>query len=177
MATSAAIHFGYYLTLAQAYRTGDLSFAYPLMRGTAPLIVALLGAAFLRELPSLATALGIMLISIGIVSIAFIGGRRKHPPAAAYWAFANAALIALYTLVDATGAVTPATRRAMSRGSSSSKAFHFSSGSWHAAAGMPCATCATARARPDRRRVQPGRLRHRAVGDDPRTGRGDRRTA
>jgi drug/metabolite transporter (DMT)-like permease len=107
MATSAVIHFGYYLTLAQAYRTGDLSFAYPLMRGTAPLIVALLGAAFLRELPSFATALGIMLISLGIVSIAFIGvqgSRRRHPPAAAYWAFANAALIALYTLVDATGA-------------------------------------------------------------------------
>ena len=35
----AFIHFGYYLTLAQAYRTGDLSFAYPLMRGTAPLLV------------------------------------------------------------------------------------------------------------------------------------------
>jgi drug/metabolite transporter (DMT)-like permease len=30
--------------------------------------------------------------------------RRKHPATAAYWAFANAALIAVYTLVDATGA-------------------------------------------------------------------------
>ena len=49
---SVVIHFGYYLTLAQAYRTGDLSFAYPLMRGTAPLLVTLLGIMFLRELPS-----------------------------------------------------------------------------------------------------------------------------
>ena len=103
MATSAVIHFGYYLTLAQAYRTGDLSFAYPLMRGTAPLIVALLGIAFLRELPTTPMALGILLISLGIVSIAFVQ-RRKHPATAAYWAFANAALIAVYTLVDATGA-------------------------------------------------------------------------
>jgi len=103
MATSAVIHFGYYLTLAQAYRTGDLSFAYPLMRGTAPLIVALLGIAFLRELPTAPMALGILLISLGIVSIAFVQ-RRKHPATAAYWAFANAALIAIYTLVDATGA-------------------------------------------------------------------------
>ncbi len=102
MATSAVIHFGYYLTLAQAYRTGDLSFAYPLMRGTAPLIVALLGIAFLRELPTAPMALGILLISLGIVSIAFVQ-HRKHPPSAAYWAFANAALIAIYTLVDATG--------------------------------------------------------------------------
>jgi drug/metabolite transporter (DMT)-like permease len=108
MAASAVIHFGYYLTLAQAYRTGDLSFAYPLMRGSAPLIVALLGIVFLAELPTAPMAIGIVLISLGIVSIAFVGsGRgelRKHPPSAAYWAFANAGLIALYTLVDATGA-------------------------------------------------------------------------
>jgi hypothetical protein len=32
IAASTAIHFGYYLTLVQAYRIGDLSFAYPLMR-------------------------------------------------------------------------------------------------------------------------------------------------
>ena len=44
-AASALVHFAYYVTLAQAYRTGDLSFAYPLMRGTAPLLVALLGIA------------------------------------------------------------------------------------------------------------------------------------
>ncbi|HTS22856.1 MAG TPA: EamA family transporter [Casimicrobiaceae bacterium] len=106
MAASATIHFGYYLTLARAYNVGDLSFAYPLMRGTAPLIVAILGIVFLGELPTAATALGIALISLGIVSIAFVRheGRRKHPPAAAWWAFANAALIAAYTLVDATGA-------------------------------------------------------------------------
>jgi phosphonate utilization associated putative membrane protein len=102
MAVSATIHFGYYLTLAQAYRTGDLSFAYPLMRGTAPLIVALLGIAFLGELPTVPMAAGILLISVGIVSIAFVQHRR-HPPAAAYWAFANAAIIAAYTLVDARG--------------------------------------------------------------------------
>jgi drug/metabolite transporter (DMT)-like permease len=103
MAASATIHFGYYLTLAQAYRTGDLSFAYPLMRGTAPLIVALLGVAFLGELPTVLMGAGILLISAGIVSIAFVH-HRKHPPAAAYWAFANAAIIAAYTLVDARGA-------------------------------------------------------------------------
>ena len=108
MAASATIHFGYYLTLARAYQIGDLSFAYPLMRGSAPLIVALLGIVFLGELPTMPMALGIVLISLGIVSIAFVGagrgGMRRHSPAAAYWAFTNAGLIALYTLVDATGA-------------------------------------------------------------------------
>jgi drug/metabolite transporter (DMT)-like permease len=106
IATSAAIHFGYYFTLSRAYRIGDLSFAYPLMRGTAPLIVAVLGIAFLAELPSATAAAGIVLISLGILSIAFARhpGVRRHPPAAARWAFANAGVIAAYTLVDASGA-------------------------------------------------------------------------
>ncbi len=103
IAASTVIHVAYYLTLAQAYRTGDLSFAYPLMRGTAPLLVTVLGAVFLRELPPLHVIAGIVLISIGIIGIAF-ARREHHPPAAAWWAFANAAIIAVYTLVDGTGA-------------------------------------------------------------------------
>jgi len=103
VAASMAIHFAYYVTLAHAYRTGDLSFAYPLMRGTAPLIVAVLGIAFLHELPTLHATVGILLICAGIVSIAFVR-RERHPPAAAGWAFANAAIIATYTLVDGSGA-------------------------------------------------------------------------
>jgi drug/metabolite transporter (DMT)-like permease len=39
----------------------------------------------------------------GIVSIAFLRHQR-HPPSAAAWAFANAAIIAAYTLVDGSGA-------------------------------------------------------------------------
>ena len=100
---SSVIHFGYYITLAHAYRTGDLSFAYPLMRGTAPLLVTVLGMLFLRELPSLQVALGILLICGGIFAIAF-AQRRHHPRAAVYWALANAGIIAFYTLVDGAGA-------------------------------------------------------------------------
>jgi drug/metabolite transporter (DMT)-like permease len=103
IATSSVIHFGYYITLAHAYRTGDLSFAYPLMRGTAPLLVTILGSLLLRELPSVHMGIGIALISVGIVSIAFIQ-RRAHSRAAAFWAFANAGIIAAYTLVDGAGA-------------------------------------------------------------------------
>jgi drug/metabolite transporter (DMT)-like permease len=102
-ALSALIHWGYYWTLAHAYRTGDLSFAYPLMRGTAPLLTTLLGVAFLREWPTPQIAAGIALISLGIVAIAF-AQRGRHPPAAAGWALTNAAIIAAYTLVDGAGA-------------------------------------------------------------------------
>jgi drug/metabolite transporter (DMT)-like permease len=103
VATSTAIHFAYYVTLAQAYRTGDLSFAYPLMRGTAPLLTAVLGIVFLAEWPTPHIAVGIALISSGIVSIAFVQ-RGRHPPAAAGWALVNAAIIAVYTLIDGAGA-------------------------------------------------------------------------
>jgi drug/metabolite transporter (DMT)-like permease len=102
-AASVVIHFGYYLTLAQAYRTGDLSFAYPLMRGTAPLMVTLLGIVFLRELPSPQVALGIVLICGGIVAIAF-AQRHHHPRAAVDWALGNAGLIGVDTLFDGAGA-------------------------------------------------------------------------
>ncbi|MEP7330055.1 MAG: EamA family transporter, partial [Betaproteobacteria bacterium] len=102
-AVSVFIHFAYYLTLAEAYRTGDLSFAYPLMRGTAPLLVTLLGALFLRELPSLQVTFGIVLICAGIVGIAF-AARHHHPRAAVAWALANAGIIAVYTLLDGAGA-------------------------------------------------------------------------
>lgn len=102
MVVSAVIHFGYYVTLAGAYRRGDLSFAYPLMRGVAPLIVTVLGIVFLGEHPTATTLAGIALISLGILVIAWYAGGR-HTAVAAGWALANAAIIALYTLVDGAG--------------------------------------------------------------------------
>ena len=102
MALSATIHFAYYVTLAGAYRRGDLSFAYPLMRGVAPLIVTVLGVVFLGEHPTAATLAGIALISLGILVIAWYAGGR-HTAAAAGWALANACIIACYTLVDGAG--------------------------------------------------------------------------
>lgn len=103
MALSAVIHFAYYVTLAGAYRRGDLSFAYPLMRGVAPLIVTLLGIVFLGERPTATTLAGIALISLGILVIAWYAGGR-HTAAAAGWALGNAIIIACYTLVDGAGA-------------------------------------------------------------------------
>jgi len=102
MLLSSAIHFAYYITLAGAYHRGDLSFAYPLMRGVAPLFVTLLGVLFLGEHPGAKILVGIALISTGIIVIAWFAGGR-HSPAAAGWALANAAIIGSYTLVDGAG--------------------------------------------------------------------------
>jgi drug/metabolite transporter (DMT)-like permease len=108
LGASAAIHVAYFSTLAAAYRVGDLAHAYPLMRGTAPLLVALFGIAVLDEYPSATMWLGILLISAGILSLGLLqrGSARRD---ATRWALANAAIIACYTLVDGTGARLSAT--------------------------------------------------------------------
>jgi len=104
IAASLAIHIGYYTALVGTYRAGDLSHGYPLMRGVAPLLVAGFGAAVLGELPGAWMWLGILLISGGVIGIAFIGGASfLHNRRATAWALANAALIAAYTLVDGAG--------------------------------------------------------------------------
>lgn len=100
---SMVIHLGYYGMLAEAYRRGDLSFAYPLMRGVAPLIVTVLGVLFLSETLDAQTTLGIALICTGIITIAWFAGGR-HTLAAAGFALGNAVIIGVYTLIDGAGA-------------------------------------------------------------------------
>jgi phosphonate utilization associated putative membrane protein len=102
LAASVAIHVAYFATLARAYRAGDLGHAYPLMRGTAPLLVALFGVALLNEHPNAATWLGIILISAGILSIGLLQKGRAQRNAT-LWALTNAVIIAGYTLVDGAG--------------------------------------------------------------------------
>ena len=46
---SITIHIGYYYALIGAYRHGDLGLTYPLMRGVAPLLVALSASVTLNE--------------------------------------------------------------------------------------------------------------------------------
>src|SRR5690606_263167 len=41
LVASTVIHFAYYVTLIGAYRHGDLSQAYPIARGSSPVIVAI----------------------------------------------------------------------------------------------------------------------------------------
>jgi len=104
IAASVTVHLAYYWLMIAAYRVGDLSLVYPLMRGVAPLITAVAGIAVLGEMPAPVAWLGMLLVSIGV----FILGYRAlgHAPsrAAVVFALANAAVIALYTLIDGRGA-------------------------------------------------------------------------
>jgi drug/metabolite transporter (DMT)-like permease len=104
IAASVLVHVAYFWALAGAYRWGDLSFAYPVMRGGAPVLVALAGVALFGEIPSLRQAAAVALICAGI--LAFAGGPRRDAHAgrrALMFALGNALIIATYTLIDAHG--------------------------------------------------------------------------
>ena len=104
IAASLFIHIGYYIALAGAYQHGDLGLTYPIMRGFAPLLVALGSGSLIGEVPSLATWVGVLGITTGValVGLAYPGEARHHRKALAF-AFANAGVIAVYTVVDGLG--------------------------------------------------------------------------
>ena len=103
LAATVVIHIGYYVALVGAYRAGDLSHGYPIMRGVAPLLVALCAAAWLGEAPKPAIWAGVLLICGGVLSLGLAGFRWRESRLSTGWALANAVIIAAYTLVDAAG--------------------------------------------------------------------------
>jgi len=101
---SAVIHLVYYALLMRSFRLGDFGQAYPIARGTAPLVVALLAAVFAHEVPDGWAAAGIALSCAGLTGVAVWGLRGRRPD----WAAIGAALatgltIAGYTVVDGLG--------------------------------------------------------------------------
>lgn len=105
LAASAIVHIAYFRLLAGAYRWGDLSFTYPIMRGGGPLLVTVAGVVVFGEVLPWAETLGVVLISAGILAFAT---HRSGDPAALRkslaFALGNAGVIAAYTLIDAKGA-------------------------------------------------------------------------
>ncbi|MCL4744066.1 MAG: EamA family transporter [Burkholderiaceae bacterium] len=104
---SMAIHVGYYYALVGAYRFGDLGLTYPIMRGSAPLLVALASGTLIGESPSTLGWAGIAAITIGVtlVGLSHPGEALHHRKAVAF-ALANAVIIAMYTVVDGLGVRT-----------------------------------------------------------------------
>ncbi len=102
---SAAIHCAYFFFLIQAYEVGDLSHAYPLARGSAPLMVAVGGAWFADEFLSPLEIVAVCLVSAGIISLMLAGGGgsyRKNWRTLAY-PLATGVMIAAYTVTDGLG--------------------------------------------------------------------------
>ena len=101
---SAAVHVVYQLLLLASYQLGEFSQVYPLARGTSPWVVALISVTVLgRDLPALELA-GVLVVSAGLMSLVFLGGRpsRAQLPALAS-AFGTGLMIAGYTVIDGLG--------------------------------------------------------------------------
>jgi drug/metabolite transporter (DMT)-like permease len=101
---SAVIHIAYFALLMKSFRLGDFGQAYPIARGTAPLVVTVLAAVFAHEVPDGWAAAGIALSCAGLTGVAVWGLRGRRPD----WAAIGAALatgltIAAYTVVDGLG--------------------------------------------------------------------------
>jgi len=98
---SGLVHIFYNVTLVQSYRRNDLAQAYPIARGSSPLLVTLGAALFAHEAIGPLHIFGILMISGGIISIALEGSRVSRAGALA--ALTTGATIAVYTVIDGIG--------------------------------------------------------------------------
>jgi drug/metabolite transporter (DMT)-like permease len=98
---SGLVHLFYNVTLVRSYSRSDLALAYPIARGSSPLLVTLGAALFAHETIGPLHALGIVLISAGIMAIALQG--RHVSRAGALAALTTGATIAVYTVIDGIG--------------------------------------------------------------------------
>ena len=102
---SAIIHIVYFMLVGQLYRSADLSVAYPIMRGLAPLIAAVIALATLGEAPGPIASLGVAALVAGVLAMGASGiahGRINRPTILV--ALANSAVIAIYSVIDGQGA-------------------------------------------------------------------------
>ncbi|MEU9671014.1 EamA family transporter [Streptomyces bobili] len=101
---SAVIHIAYYALLMRSFRLGDFGQAYPIARGSAPLVVTVLAAVFAHEVPDGWAAAGIAVSCAGLTGVALWGLRGRRPNWAAIGAaLATGVTIAAYTVVDGLG--------------------------------------------------------------------------
>jgi drug/metabolite transporter (DMT)-like permease len=109
MTLSAVFEALYFALIAQAYRHGELSLVYPLARGTAPLLLGLWSAMFLRERPTAGGVGGIALIAAGLYLInlprlsAWQAPLRALGRLAPRLALLAGLCISLYTVIDRAG--------------------------------------------------------------------------
>jgi uncharacterized membrane protein len=104
---SGVVEVAYFVFLAAAYRRGDLSVVAPLARGTAPLLLVVVGIVILGERLPPGAALGVGLLLAGLLTVQrpwryLRGGSAAHRGAAGF-ALLTGVMIATYTSIDRMG--------------------------------------------------------------------------
>jgi len=107
-AGSGFIHFLYWLFLTSAYKEGDLSHVYPIMRSS-PALVLVIAVLFLGEQVSAQGVAGILLVAVGvyIINMKQISGEELLAPVRAIahdrstqFAFLTLISVAFYSIAD-----------------------------------------------------------------------------
>ena len=102
----ALLHTGYQVFLLNSYRFGDLSQVYPLARGAAPLITAIVSFLLLGEHYERFQIVALCIIGTGIISLAFTAAQKgtKRQSTTVLLALVTAGFISSYSIVDGMGA-------------------------------------------------------------------------
>ena len=103
---SVVLHQAYYIGLSEAYRTGDMGQVYPIARGSAPLMTALISTTVVGEHLNVLSWIGVVALASGVFLLSARGGRDlvRIDRRALGFAFFTAATICGYSLVDGIGA-------------------------------------------------------------------------
>lgn len=116
LALSVATHWVYQFAMVRALHRGDLSLVFPIMRGLAPLLTAIIATFALNETPSLLGWAGLICATLALIVFAMPeeagAGHSPVKQAALVWAGLTAFGVAAYSVVDAYGvrqAGSPAT--------------------------------------------------------------------
>lgn len=102
---SVLVHALYPFFLVAAYLKGDLSTAFPLIRGSVPLLATLIAAITLSQYPGPVSLGGILLVSVAAAVFA-LSGSARHTTAnwrGTIYALLTGMVIATYTVIDAAG--------------------------------------------------------------------------
>ena len=99
---SAFLHGLYRLLVVYSYQYGDLSFIYPIARGSSSLLLALISVIYLSDKISLIGFIAILIVCFGLFLISY-SDRIKFNYTAFGLGFLTAIMITTYTLVDGIG--------------------------------------------------------------------------
>ena len=100
--TSALLHGFYRLLVIFSYNYGDLSFIYPIARGSSSLLLAIISLIYLTDKISLWGFIAIMIVCMGLFLISY-SDRLKFNYSAFGLGVLTAIMITTYTLVDGIG--------------------------------------------------------------------------
>jgi drug/metabolite transporter (DMT)-like permease len=105
---SVVVHLGYFAGLIEAYRAGDMSQAYPIARGSAPLLTALISTAWLGERLGLLGWVGLLCLVGGVMMLSLRGGGElaRLDRRAVGFALFTALTVCAYSLIDGVGVRT-----------------------------------------------------------------------